>query len=80
MKAKKNSVIRMETLINNDRMKNSEGFVDLLTEDVDTVLRDYFDYKGYPDVKVFKNGNFFTIQIALNAENIRAFSVLPQEQ
>ena len=80
MKTKKNSVIRMENLINQDRMKNSEGFVDLLTEDVDKVLRDYFDYKGYPNVAVCKNGNYFTIQIALNAENIRAFSVLPQER
>lgn len=80
MKSKKNSVLRMESLINNDRMKHSEGFVDLLTGDVDKVLKDYFDYKGYPSVTVYKNGNIFSVQILLNAEGIRAFSAIPQER
>lgn len=79
MKLKKHSVMRVESLINNDRIRHSEGFVELLTGDVDKVLKDYFDYKGYPSVTVYKNGNIFSVQILLNAESIRAFSALPQE-
>ena len=80
MKAKRNSVMRMENLINNDRMKNSEGFVDLLTGDIDRVLRDYFDYKEYPTVTVYKNGNAFAVRVELTAEGVRAFSSIPQER
>ena len=72
--------MRVETLINNDRMKHSENFVDLLTCDVDNLLKDYFDYKGYPSVTVSKNGNIFSVQVLLNAEGVRAFSALPHER
>ena len=80
MRAKRHSVMRMETLINNDRMRHSDNFVDLLTGDVDNVLKDYFEYKGYPSVTVSKNGNIFSVQILLNAEGIRAFSAIPAER
>lgn len=80
MKADKNSIMRIEKMINSDRMKSADGFVDLLTGDIDRVLKDYFDYKGYPAVAVCKTGNSFSVNINLTAERIRAFSVLPQEE
>lgn len=76
----KNNLLRMENLINNDRMKNSDGFLDLLTEDVDRVLKDYFDYNGYPVVEVIKNGNEFSVNITLTARAVRTFSRLPNER
>ena len=79
MKGKKNSVIRVENLINSDRLKHSEEFSELLTGDVNKVLRDYFDYRGVPNVEVMKNGGFFEVKITLIAERIRAFSSLPQD-
>ncbi|MBO4251625.1 MAG: hypothetical protein J5911_03070 [Clostridia bacterium] len=80
MKVDKNSIIRIEKMINSDRLKSADGFVDLLTGDIDRVLKDYFDYKGYPAVAVSKNGSSINISISLTAERIRAFSVLPTEQ
>lgn len=76
----KNSLLRVETLINNDRMKNSDGFLDLLTEDLNRVLKDYFDYNGYPVVDVVKNGGVFSVNVSLTARGIRTFSRLPQER
>lgn len=76
----KNSLLRVETLINNDRMKNSDGFLDLLTEDLNRVLKDYFDYNGYPVVDVVKNGGGFSVNVSLTARGIRTFSRLPQER
>lgn len=80
MKVDKNSIIRIEKMINNDRMKSADGFVDLLTEDVNKVLKDYFDYKGVPTVAVGKSGSSFNVSINLTADSIRAFSVLPTER
>ncbi len=68
----------MENMINNDRMKSVDGFIDLLTGDIDRVLKDYFDYKGYPQVEVVKNGGAFAVRVTVAAERIRAFSALPQ--
>ncbi|MBR0189517.1 MAG: hypothetical protein IJQ23_03935 [Clostridia bacterium] len=79
MKGKKSSVIRMENLINGDRLKHSGEFSELLTGDVNRVLKDYFDYRGYPAVEVIKNGGFFEVKITLVAERLRAFSSLPQD-
>ena len=76
----KNSLLRVETLINNDRMKNSDGFLDLLTEDLNRVLKDYFDYNGYPVVDVVKNSGVFSVNVSLTARGIRTFSRLPQER
>ena len=69
----------MENLINNDRMKNGGGFTDLLTADIERVLKDYFDYKCAPAVEVVKAGGVFAVKITLTAERIKAFSFLPQE-
>ena len=77
---KTNELLRMETLINSDRMKNSDDFNELLTADVDRVLRDYFDYKGYPELTVIKNGGAYAVKITLAANGIRAFSSLPPEE
>lgn len=80
MKANKSSIIRVENMINSDRIKHADGFVDLLTGDINKVLKDYFDYKGIPNVSVSKNGNSFSLNITLTAERIRAFSAIPAEQ
>ena len=80
MKVKKNSMLRMETLINNDRMKNSDGFLELLTGDIDKVLKDYFGYKGFPIVEVIKTGNIFNVKIALTAESVKGFTCLPVDR
>lgn len=79
MKGKKSSVIRVENLINSDRLKHNGEFSELLTGDVNRVLRDYFDYRGAPAVEIMKNGGFFEVKITLVAERIRAFSTLPQD-
>nr|MBO4518111.1 hypothetical protein [Clostridia bacterium] len=79
MKAK-NSLLRVENLINADRIKSSDGFLELLTEDIDRVFREYFDYNGHPSVEVVKNGGGFSVDITLNARGIRTFSRLPNER
>ena len=73
-------MVRMENLINADRLKSGGDFVDLLTGDIDRVLKDYFDYKGYPSVEVVKNGGCFAVSINLTAERIKSFCVLPETQ
>ena len=79
VKVKKNGLVRMETLINNDRIKNSDGFMELLTLDISKVLKDYFDYKGSPQVDVVKNGSVFSVSVSVAAEGIKSFLTIPKE-
>lgn len=79
VKVKKNGLVRMETLINNDRIKNSDGFMELLTLDISKVLKDYFDYKSSPQVNIVKNGSVFSVSVSVVAEGIKSFLTIPKE-
>ena len=61
-------------------MKSSDGFLDLLTEDIGRVFKEYFDYNGSPTVEVVKNGGVFSVSVSLTAHGIRTFSRLPEER
>ena len=50
MKREKNELIRLQSLIENDRLKLCGSFEDLLLSDLDKLLKEYFDYKNLPEV------------------------------
>lgn len=79
MKSGNNSIMRVETLINNDRMRSNNDFCDLLTMDLNRVLSDYFDHKEYPVVGISKNGSSYSVTVTLNADGIKAFKRLPKD-
>ena len=79
MKSGTKSLVRVETLINNDRIRTSDGFSDLLKMDLSNVLRDYFDYKGEPVVRIMKSGNKFQFSLELTASGIKGFKRLPKD-
>ncbi len=79
MKSEKNYLLRMENLINNDRLKNSADFTELLSSDVNKVMREYFDYKEQPVLEVVKTGNAYRVTVTLTATAVRAFSSVPPD-
>ena len=79
MKSEKNYLLRMEDVINNDRLKNSADFTELLSIDVNRVMREYFDYKEKPLLEVVKTGNAYCVKITLTATSVRTFSSVPAE-
>lgn len=75
---KKNDLARMEELIRHDRLNVKEEFSELLLKDLDVLLRDYFDYKGYPSLEITRTGDRFTVNVSVVASHIRSFSSLPE--
>ncbi len=69
----------MENMINNDRMKNSVDFTELLTVDLNRVLKEYFEYGEDPIVEVYKSGNSYHLKLTLSARAVKAFSSVPPE-
>lgn len=75
---KKNELQRTEELIRRDRLNVKEEFSDLLLKDLDELLRDYFDYKGFPSLEIARAGDRFTVNITLVVNNLHSFSALPE--
>ena len=44
MKKDKNELMRLQTLIENDRLSTGDSFVELIVSDVEKLLKDYFDF------------------------------------
>ena len=75
---KQTELQRMEELIRHDRLNVKEEFSELLIKDLNSLLRDYFDYKGDPSLDITRTGDRFTVTISLCVNSLRSFSSLPE--
>ena len=76
MKNKKVELMRVQNLLENDRLNVGEGFNELFKSDLLKLLIDYFDIKKNPELKIVKNGNGFNININFESDRIKFFSCL----
>lgn len=74
---RRGELARIEQMIKNDRLTVKGDFSDLLISDVDRVLRDYFDYRGFPELKIEKTGDVYTVVFKIAATSVRPFSSVP---
>ena len=54
MKKKNDQLMRVETLINNDRLKMKEEFSKLLEKDLVSLLQEYFYLDGLINIDIVK--------------------------
>ena len=76
MKKENNDVVRLQNLIENDRLKFGGSFEELLVVDLDKLLKEYFDYKVSPMVAITKTSNSYKINISINATRIKSFGIV----
>ena len=74
MKKNKNQLLRLQTLIENDRITTGENFSEMLVCDVDKLLRDYFDFSLSPTISMEKSNNGYLVNISINALRIKSFA------
>ena len=72
----KSQLVRVQTLIENDRLNVGRGFMDLLLSDLSKLLFDYFDFNGVPQVEIQKNKGEYIVNITLNPVMIKTFNQL----
>jgi hypothetical protein len=72
----KSQLVRVQTLIENDRLNVGRGFMDLLLSDLSKLLFDYFDFNGAPQVEIQKNKGEYIVNITLNPVRIKTFNQL----
>lgn len=71
-----NQLLRVQTLIENDRLNVGSGFIDLLLSDLTKLLLDYFDFNSNPQIEIEKHGGEYVVNIALFPISIKSFNKL----
>ena len=71
-----NQILRMQTIIENDRLNKGDGFGELLLADLTKLLLDYFDFNGSPEIEVQKNGGNYKVSIVIYPTRTKIFNRL----
>ena len=77
MKKNKRQLIRVQSIIESDRLCAGDSFSKLIIGDLSRVLNDYFDYSGEPLMKVEKCGDRLRVEFTIFASRIKPFECLP---
>ncbi len=77
MKKRKAEIMRVETVINNDRMKLKDDFMKLLERDLRKILSEYFYLENLPQTEIIKEGKGFIVNINFTASRIKNFINIP---
>ena len=78
MRKTNNELVRIQSLIENDRLSAGENFEELIIRDLHKILIDYFEYKGFPEMKITKKNHSLDVEIYLNAQAIKNFGTIPK--
>lgn len=80
MKKNSNEIMRVKKIIENDKLDARDEFFDLLTIDLDNLLKDYFDYDGLPLINIVKEGGGFKVGVSIKADRLKNFTSIPNLQ
>ena len=76
--SKKNELVRIQSLIENDRLSTVQNFEELIVSDLHKILSDYFEYRGVPNLKISNCGKVIGVEISLLATAIKNFATIPK--
>ncbi|MBE7061996.1 MAG: hypothetical protein E7382_05620 [Clostridiales bacterium] len=78
MKKNKKELIRIQSLLESDRLCAGDNFLELLTVDLTKLLKEYFDFPDVPRINIEKKGSFYELNISLLSTRIRSFDCMPK--
>ena len=79
MKKRINELVRIQSVIENDRLNTGDSFEELLLSDVHKILSDYFDYRGVPNLKLTRESRSIYVEIQVSALAIKNFTTIPKQ-
>ena len=77
MRKRKSELVRVQNVIENDRLNLGLDFNKLIESDLIKLLSDYFDLSSGLDLKLEKHGDRYKIQISCYAVRVKQFGVIP---
>lgn len=79
MKREKKELLRIQNLIESDRLNIGNGFEQLFLSDLKKILNDYFEINDLPVLKTSKEKNNYFIEISFNASSVKIINFLPND-
>ena len=76
MRKNKNELLRLQTLIENDRIITGDNFTQMLLSDIDKLLRDFFDFSMPPKITMEKGRDGYLVNFSINATRIKNFAIV----
>ena len=75
----KKELLKVQHLIEHDRLKIKDNFSELLICDIDKLLKDYFEFKGIPELSIKKCGDRLKVEVSIFASRLRSFECLAKK-
>ncbi len=74
MRKDKNELLRLQTLIESDRLLTGDNFGEMLINDITKLLRDYFDFSMTPNLAIEKSRDGYFVNFSINASRLKSFA------
>ncbi len=74
MKNEKKNLLRIQSMIEKDRICAGENFMQLIENDLNRLLRDYFDFVNPLEIKIERQNNGYYFTLNLNVSRIKNFA------
>ena len=76
MKKQEKELVRVNNMLNNDRVNLGDNFQNLLMIDLIKVLKEYFDMKENPSLVMQKESDFLKVSVNFNANTLKNFKTI----
>ncbi len=76
MKQRNKELIRVQNVIEKDRLNIGEGFTDLFTVDFTKLIGDYFEIQKKPELEIIKDRSGYKVQITFYSNRLKVFNQL----
>ena len=79
MRKNKNELLRLQTMIENDRISTGDDFIELIVSDATALLKDFFDFNDVPSLNIVKFGDRYKVELSVLVSRIKNFSSIPKQ-
>ena len=79
MNKKKLELLRLQSIIEEDRLDYNDNFLELFKSDVCKLFNEYFECNANPIIEIEKNNKNLILNINLVASRIKNFAILPKD-
>ena len=77
-KKDKKEILRVQNVLENDRMGARDSYIELLKKDLSKILKDYFEFRDLPVVKIEKLSDRYRVEFSIFASRVLKFEYLPK--
>ena len=74
MRKDKKELLRLQSMIENDRISVGDNFLQLIKTDMINLLRDYFDFSNPPQLSLQRQNNSYFFSLNLNVSRVKQFA------